>query len=398
MLEFGSAQWGVDRILGPPVTRRGGRQGKSVAEVAHYLQVQQTSKVDLTCLGDYIARFFHHDLTHSTRENTKFYVKNGNKLAISLKAWTQQIFIRAGQDAYFGPKLDELSPDLPLDLIRFDELSWQVFYHYPLALRKEGTSLANKIRTALKHYFELPKSQRLAKAWFVEALEDECRGVGLDTEEVASQMLFLYWGINTNISKMGYWMIAHALFRPHLVDLIRNETALAFENSDIPDGEYISNVQKCPKLNAFWLECLRLASSSTALRYVTEDTIIGDKILREGHTILMSARQLHLNTSSNAFGDDAAIFEDERFLKNTHLERNLNFRPFGGGKTLCPGRHLAKYMALTFVAQVFRKFDVTLAKDQPFPAYEEDKPTIGILSGKEDLLISLRARDGRQGM
>lgn len=398
MLEFGSTQWGVDRILGPPMSRSGRTQGKSVAEVAHYLQVQQTSKTDLTCLGDHIARCFHHDLTHSTRENTKFYVKNGSKLAVSLKAWTQQIFIRAGQDAYFGPKLDELSPDLPLNLIRFDELSWQVFYHYPLALRREGTSLANKIRTAMKKYFELPRSQRPAKAWFVGALEDECRGVGLDTEEIASQMLFLYWGINTNISKMGFWMIAHALFAPHLVDMIRDETAPAFGNGDIPNGDYISNAQRCPRLNAFWLECLRLASSSTALRYVTEDTLIGGKKLREGHTILMSARQLHHNTSSAAFGDDAAIFNDERFLNNTRLERNLSFRPFGGGKTLCPGRHLAKHMALTFVALVFREFDVTLAKEQPFPAYEEDKPTIGIISGKEDLLISLRARDRRQGM
>jgi cytochrome P450 len=178
------------------------------------------------------------------------------------------------------------------------------------------------------------------------------------------------------------------VFEPELVEIVRDETLAAFRKDGTLDVKYLAS--RCPRLNGIWLEVLRLSASSTALRYITEDQWLGDFLVREGGTILISARQLHYNHS--VFGEDAENFDAERFLKLPHLQRSSSFRPFGGGKTLCPGRHLAKWMVFSFVAIVFRRYDVELAKAQSFPRYEECKPAIGIIHGSDDVVLRLKGR------
>jgi cytochrome P450 len=41
-----------------------------------------------------------------------------------------------------------------------------------------------------------------------------------------------------------------------------------------------------------------------------------------------------------------------------------SMRPFGGGATLCPGRHFARHAAVAFVATVVRRFDIQLVEGQ----------------------------------
>ena len=182
--------------------------------------------------------------------------------------------------------------------------------------------------------------------------------------------------------------MAHLVFEPTLVDVVRDETAPAFREDGTVDVEYLA--KSCPRLNSIWLEALRLSASSTALRYVTEDQWLGGYLLRKGRALIISARQLHYD--SNAFGSDAHQFNPQRFLDSPNLHRSASFRPFGGGKTLCPGRHLAKFMVLSFVALVFQRYDVTLARPQSFPRSEECKPAIGIIGGSDDVLLKLKKR------
>ena len=126
------------------------------------------------------------------------------------------------------------------------------------------------------------------------------------------------------------------------------------------------------------------------MRYITQDEWLGNYLLRKGRALMISARQLHYDQTT--FGANAANFDPFRFLNDPHLHRSNSFRPFGGGKTLCPGRHLSKWIVLSFVAIVFRRYDVRLAKPQPFPRYHESKPAIGIISGCDDLILDLKER------
>jgi cytochrome P450 len=188
---------------------------------------------------------------------------------------------------------------------------------------------------------------------------------------------------------VAFWILAHTIFRPELAGIIREETAPAFRNDGSIDTEFL--VKKCPKLDSIWLETLRLSASSTAVRYINQDTKVGENVLPKGHALMYSARQLHLDNST--FGQHHNEFDPWRFMNRPSLQRDLSYRPFGGGETLCPGRHLAKHVVLTFVALSLRRYDFSLAFPQSFPRYEERKPSIGVISGCDDLYFTVEKRD-----
>jgi cytochrome P450 len=64
-----------------------------------------------------------------------------------------------------------------------------------------------------------------------------------------------------------------------------------------------------------------------------------------------------------SWGADAADFRPDRFLKTKstreeQTKRATAFRPFGGGNTLCPGRHFAFNEIITFVGTMVMGFDL----------------------------------------
>ena len=68
---------------------------------------------------------------------------------------------------------------------------------------------------------------------------------------------------------------------------MREETRPALSNGPA-DLEYLKN--NCPKLNAIWMETLRMATSAASFRFLTEDTMVGNKMLRKGNRVLVPSR------------------------------------------------------------------------------------------------------------
>lgn len=141
-----------------------------------------------------------------------------------------------------------------------------------------------------------------------------------------------------------------------------------------------------------WNETIRMSAYSASVRFITEDTIIGGKVLRKGNRLMIPYRQLHFD--QGIFGSTAESFDHERFLKNVNLTQSNNWRPFGGGNTMCPGRYVAKRSVLLFIAMLLQRFDIEMDGYQPIPAAEEGKPVLGIMSIKEneDLRVRLTPR------
>ena len=201
MAEFGSSNSAINKIFRLPICFTEGKfshEGKNTSQLAHDFQLRQTHGQDLKLLGKLVEKLFRKSLRPDQLD--RFCVKNlafGKHMPesiISLKTWTAEVFINAGQTAYFGCRLQEVDPTLSQALIRLDELSWQVFYQYPRVLRPELNRVSERIRKSLKMYFEMPIGERQAPTWFTQALETEYRKAGLDSEDIAAQMLFLYWG------------------------------------------------------------------------------------------------------------------------------------------------------------------------------------------------------------
>lgn len=158
-------------------------------------------------------------------------------------------------------------------------------------------------------------------------------------------------------------------------------------------------VNDCPLLNSTYLEVLRLVNGAMSIRRVEVDTNVSGKLLRAGGLVAIPYHQLHYNP--NVWGHSAQSFNPERFMKQPKLGSHSSFRPFGGGVSYCPGRHLAKAEVCGFVAAVISRFDIDVppgpdGKDQPFPVMDTTKPATGITSCVEnmDLYIDIRPRVG----
>jgi hypothetical protein len=64
------------------------------------------------------------------------------------------------------------------------------------------------------------------------------------------------------------------------------------------------------------------------------------------------------HTSAFAWGNDVHEFNHRRFLTEEKRHSPISFRGFGGGTTLCPGRHFASTEILAFTAMLILRFDI----------------------------------------
>ncbi|KAI1737525.1 putative cytochrome p450 [Xylaria scruposa] len=307
-------------------------------------------------------------------------------IEVPLVKWCSELFTRAGEVAYFGHSLQQIEPNMATIFLQYDDLSWQVLYQYPRLFSRTMHIAIDQIQGIFLKYFEVPQAQRHGDAWFTKAIENECRALGINRWDMARFMTTVYWVVSTNTRKAAFWLLYHLLKNPALITTIREEVKPAFGSGSEINLDYIHS--HCPKLEQCWYETLRLSSNSASARVVAHDTVIGNRLMRKGNKILIPYRFLHFNES--VFGEHVERFLPERFEGRVNaLTRGASWRPFGGGKTMCPGHFIAKRETLIFVAMVLHRFDLKI--DQAHALLEPDlgKPVLGLAdckSGQEVLL------------
>ncbi|KAI3327514.1 cytochrome P450 [Ustulina deusta] len=367
--------------------------GKPLGILFRQMHIHQLFPGDnLTFLESRFYKFFDEHL-HLSRlgETCPYAMETTDKcIILPLTQWCSDFFVKGGQTAYFGPRLAEINPDLTDEFLVFDELSYQVIYQYPTFLSKKMRTSRDRLLLGLKQYLQLPQDQRNEDAWFVKAMEEEMRAINMSAEDMAIATMTIYWAINTNSRKAAYWMLNFLLATPSLLDVVRKETAPVFRANGSVDFQHLHH--SVPNLDAIWNEMLRLSAFAASVRYIKADTVVGTKILRKGNRVIIPYRQLHLDQS--VFGDDVHKFRYQRFLHKPKLAQTNNFRPFGGGTTMCPGRHIAKRAVFLFTAILLRRFDVELEGDQKMLEPDLTRPVPGLMSPKlgDELVITLRPR------
>ena len=343
--------------------------------------------------------------------------QNSVHVELPLYEWTSAYLVRLGQYAYFGDVLTQVDPNYPDAYMGFDEVIWKMLYHYPSFLCRDMTAPRDHMMASLKKYLAFPAEQRREQAaWLLNVMEDEMKAIGVDDDNLAILIFHLYFAsvappsssrqvtdvcrINTNARKTVFWMLTYLLRNPSYLDAFREEVAPAFDGDELVDMTYIHDATKCPQVDAIWHESLRLAGWAASVRLVTKDVLIGRKVMRKGNRVMVPHRLLHFDET--IFGPDITSFRPESRLdseKGRKLTSSPSWRPFGGGKTKCSGRFLAKSSVTAFVATLLRRMDVQLVGNPPLPEPDIGRPVLGIISVKtgQDYSISLtkRKRDGK---
>ncbi|KAL8921812.1 MAG: hypothetical protein Q9208_005569 [Pyrenodesmia sp. 3 TL-2023] len=316
----------------------------------------------------------------------------GDDGKISLMWWCCDVLIDSVTRAFFGDELFRIEPDIVQIFVKFDDLNWQFILQYPEFLSREMTAARNKMIKALTTYFERPLETRSNASSFVLSLEREMRKYDIGNGDIAAMLMLTIWALNSNTYKLCFWMMAHTLHDPKLLEVLRHETRLVAETEP---SEMARALTDCPRLDAVYHEVLRVATASTSIRTVISPTIISGKELSVGSDVFIPSRQMHLDP--NVFGPDACEFNPTRFLGNK-LNKSPSYQPFGGGTTYCPGRFLAKREVLTFVALALNRFDLAVASNgrqhPQFPRLETRKPSLGVLApiAGDDVTIHVSPR------
>ncbi|KAI0459103.1 cytochrome P450 [Xylaria acuta] len=188
-----------------------------------------------------------------------------------------------------------------------------------------------------------------------------------------SELSFLFAGI-VNATTSTFWILLQIFADPQLLSTVRKEITQILRpdennNRDAYSGNYRLNItdlkDHCPLLIAVYRECLRLGSDNYSTRMIKEDTLLANRyFLKKGAVIQIAGGVIHADES--IWGDGVETFNPGRFLESKQQSGNTRqnqihpaaFRAFGGGKTLCPGRHFAMNEILSLVSLVVLTFDM----------------------------------------
>lgn len=165
---------------------------------------------------------------------------------------------------------------------------------------------------------------------------------------------------------------------------------------------------KCPILLSTFKETIRYRSLGTQVRVCLEDQLIdGRYLLKKGGIVVIP--QLVQHTSVDAWGPDVKVFDHLRFVKGhapaEHRKKiNLTaFRAFGGGHTICPGRHFSSSEIIAFAALMVLQFDIEPIRDGTDGSARWEEPTWAnspMVSTfhipDEDFKVSVKPRDARK--
>lgn len=177
--------------------------GKSMGILFREMHIHQLFPGDnLTFLETSFHGFFDRHLRHDALLQLPYATPDtSSSIVVPLVQWCSDFFVKASQEAYFGPKLAELDPHLTDHFIIFDELSYQIIYQYPHFLAGKLQRSRDSILTGFKTYLQLAPEQRTGDAWFIKAAEAEMRRLDLSSQDMSIALLAFYWAYVQTPSK-----------------------------------------------------------------------------------------------------------------------------------------------------------------------------------------------------
>ena len=207
----------------------------------------------------------------------------------------------------------------------------------------------------------------------------------------------------SNTAPASFWAVFFTYSIPGLLDDIRNELDSILLKSDTDDKLMrVPNLdvlkRECPLLMSTVQETLRYRSVSTVTRQVMEETVLSDQwLLKKDSMIVIPSHVIHMDSS--IWGNDAHEFNPRRFMEDSDNDRKRihasAFRPFGGGTTLCPGRHLATNEILMTTAISALRYDmVPAAGAWSMPSTNNTSLVAAFMEPDTDVEVEVSLRKG----
>jgi hypothetical protein len=218
-------------------------------ELAHQ-QLQNGARLDALMKGKILPSFFEQmDILEAN--DPAVLSRSEKSYTVSLLSLCIDVFITGHTDAYFGPELRQIQPGIIKAFETWEQCNWTFLFQLPKIFAKDMLQAKGIITGAFATLNRTPRKDRLNSTYYVNALEEMLREVGLNEEEMGRFTLLHYWAIVGNNYKLAFWLLAHLAFDPALQEEIRQEIFPAVNGNTVHETYLL---EKCPKLDSLFNE------------------------------------------------------------------------------------------------------------------------------------------------
>ncbi|KAM0810189.1 putative Cytochrome P450 [Seiridium cardinale] len=326
--------------------------------------------------------------------------------------WTRHEILMATTEAVFGPKNPYRDPVV--------ESAWRTFEPSYLSLaisplKPLTAPHAFRARETLASSFVsyLEDNGPETASPFIRAAHKHNVSHGFTTEDLARFEVGHTHAINGSTAPSTWWLLWHVYSDPVVLGDVRGELeSLVVDSSPDLHAKKTRTFDlsllptHTPILHSTLKETLRVHTMATAVRLCLEDHLLEGKYLLKKGGLVIVPQPLH-HSSTVAWGEDADRFNHQRFLSRSERTGreanaqkgkgydNVAFRAFGGGHTLCPGRHFSTIEILAFAAMMVLRFDVEPSTGDRWvkPTWEKTPIVASLHIPDEDVEVRIKSRD-----
>lgn len=295
--------------------------------------------------------------------------------------------------------------EIKIEVRNFDnDLNLLLIDIAPAVIARKGHKGRHKVAHAFKRFYENDprgKSSSFAEARYAANTKYGMSNLDMGRLEVGSLI-----GVLVNTVPTIVYMLYHIFSDEALLQETRAELETSILPEKLPDKKALNlNLavlkEKSPLLQSTLQEVLRVYSRGASSRFVMEDTVLNSQyLLQQGSILMMPTAVIH--SDPRAWGQPD--FQARRFLvqkasvvqePGSKRSSAASYRPFGGGATLCPGRHFASAEILALTAMIVYKYDLTPTSGRwtvPNP-YQTSLAT-NIFPPKTDIEVVMSVRPG----
>ncbi|KUI67723.1 Cholesterol 7-alpha-monooxygenase [Cytospora mali] len=279
---------------------------------------------------------------------------------INLFEWVSLQVLAATTESVYGPQNPFRDPAIVAIRLKYEAgiIPLMVDVLPRLSARPYVQAREALVQSFVRYYQEEgPKSPEASP--LIQAHYKVHSSAGIPLEDIARLDVAISVAIISNAMPASFWLIYHIFSDPVVLEDCRKELSGGVKTQDgihRIDIDYVKN--RCPIFVSTFQETFRIHSTSVVSCVVLEDHLLnGQYLLKKGGIVLIPASVQHRLEA--AWGPDVDKFYHKRFLRETRGKRYnpVAFRAFGGGSTLCPGRHFAAIEILAFAALITLRFD-----------------------------------------
>ncbi|KAF9646400.1 cytochrome P450 [Thelephora ganbajun] len=325
-------------------------------------------------------------------------------LNIALRDFIVPLTFDASGHAFFGkdfPVNEFLEP-----FKSFDDNFHLLLAGVPKIFMRGPVNALDRLVTIIEEKY-LSKPHALDDAFdLIKEYERLTKESGFNTRDVARLIVTFLWALQTNAPLAPYWIIALNLQRPDGLEPLVTEVDEAViswntANPTLPLDSHQNvvdfiNQTDLPLLNSTIQETLRFTTSVMSIRTVMDTTELGGYTFNRGDEVVCSIRTVHLDPEIHEQPNEyipTRYMTHRKFTKNGKPVTNHTM-PFGGGVSMCEGRHFAQKELKALLALLLMKYTIEVdPKSTERPVFLEERMGVGLMHPKGDIRVIIHTRE-----